>query len=64
MYGLEPDKTQVAEDLKANYENFIKCLLLKLAEKYKKEIVDMAINLPRDEDEVVDTETKQNKETE
>ena len=47
-----------------NYENFIKCLLLKLAEKYKKEIVDMAINLPRDEDEVVDTETKQNKETE
>ena len=60
MYGLEPDKMQCIEDLKNNYENFLKCLLLKLAEKYKKEIVDMAINLPREEDEVVDTDTKQN----
>ena len=64
MYGLEPDKLQCIEDLNINYENFIKCLLLKLSEKYKKEIVDMTINLPKEgeEDEVLDTETKQNKE--
>ena len=64
MYGLEPDKLQCIEDLNNNYENFIKCLLLKLAEKYKKEIVDMAISLPKEgeEDEVLDTESKQNKE--
>ena len=60
MYGLEPDKMQCMEDIKNNYDNFIKCLLLKLAEKYKKEIVDMAINLPREEDEIVETDTKQN----
>ena len=61
MYGLEPDKLQCIEDLGNNYENFIKCLLLKLAEKYKKEIVDYAINMPKEgeEDEVVDTEPKQ-----
>ena len=64
MYGLEPDKLQCIEDLNINYENFIKCLLLKLADKYKKEIVDMAINLPKEgeEDEVLDTDPKQNKE--
>ena len=64
MYGLEPDKLQCIEDLNINYENFIKCLLLKLAEKYKKEIVDMTINFPKEgeEDEVLDTEGKQNKE--
>ena len=60
MYGLEPDKMQCIEDIKNNYDNFIKCLLLKLAEKFKKEIVDMAINLPREEDEIVETDTKQN----
>ena len=60
MYGLEPDKTQYVEDLKINYDAFIKCLLLKLAEKYKKEIVDMAINLPKEEDEALDTDNKQN----
>jgi len=59
MYGLEPDKLQFVEDVKNNYDTFIKGLLLKLAEKYKKEIVDMSINLPREEDEVVDTDTKQ-----
>ena len=64
VYGLEPEKTQCIEDLNASYENFIKCLLIKLAEKYKKEIVDMAINLPKEgeEEEAVDTEAKQNKE--
>ena len=51
LYGLEPDKTQCMEDLNNNYENFIKCLLITLAEKYKKEIVDMTINLPREGDE-------------
>ena len=64
MYGLEPDKMQCMEDIKNNYDNFIKCLLLKLAEKYKKEIVDMAINLPREEDEIVETDTKQNNQEE
>ena len=62
MYGLEPDKNQCMEDLKNNYDNFIKCLLLKLAEKYKKEIVDMDINLPKEEDEIPDTDPKQTKE--
>ena len=64
MYGLEPDKLQCIEDLNINYENFIKCLLLKLADKYKKEIVHMAINLPKEgeEDEVLDIDPKQNKE--
>ena len=65
MYGLEPDKSQVMEDLKNNYDNFTKGIILKLSEKYKKEIVDMTINYPREEDEVVDTDTKQqNKEDE
>ena len=59
MYGLEPDKLQFVEDVKNNYDTFTKGLILKLAEKYKKEIVDMSINLPREEDEVVDTDTKQ-----
>ena len=65
MYGLEPDKLQVVEDLKNNYDNFIKGIIFKLSEKYQKEIVDMTINYPREEDEVLDTEPKQqNKETE
>ena len=65
MYGLEPEKQQVVDDLKNNYDNFIKGIILKLSEKYKKEIVDMTINYPREEDEVVDTDTKQqNKEDE
>ncbi len=50
------------EDIKNNCDTFTKGLLLKLSEKYKKEIVDMSINLPRDEDEVVDTDTKQKQE--
>ena len=38
---------------------------MKLSEKYKKEIVDMTINYPKEEDEVLDTDTKkENKETE
>ena len=42
----------------------MKCLLINLAEKYKKEIVDMTINLPREgeDEEVVDTEKNKNKE--
>ena len=63
MYGLEPEKTQCMEDLKNNYEMFRNRLLTKLAEKYKKEIVDMTINFPKEEeDEIIDTEPKQNKE--
>ena len=64
LYGLEPDKLQCIEDLNTNYENFKKCLLINLAEKYKKEIVDMTINLPREgeDEEVVDTEKNKNKE--
>ena len=66
LYGLEPEKAQCIEDLNNNYENFLKCLLIKLAEKYKKEIVDMTINLPREgeEEEAMPTEEKQNKEEE
>ena len=64
LYDLEPEKSQCIEDLNNNYENFIKCLLLKLSEKYKKEIVDMAISLPKEEDEeeANDAEPKENKE--
>ena len=64
LYNLEPEKSQCIEDLNARHENFIKCLLIKLAEKYKKEIVDMTINLPRgaEEEEVGDTERKKNEE--
>ncbi len=64
IYGLEPDKLQCIEDLNNNYENFIKFLLSKLSEKYKKEIVDMTINWPKEgeEDEALDTDPKQNKE--
>ena len=63
MYGLEPEKLQCMDDLKNNYEMFRNCLLAKLAEKYKKEIVDMTINFPKEEeDEVIDTDPKQNKE--
>ena len=64
LYGLEPEKAQCIEDLNNNYENFLKCLLIKLAENYKKEIVDMTINLPREgeEEEAMPTEEKQNKE--
>ena len=63
MYGLEPEKLQCMDDLKNNYEIFRNCLLAKLAEKYKKEIVDMTINFPKEEeDEVIDTDPKQNKE--
>ena len=64
LYDLDPEKSQCIEDLNAKYENFIKCLLLKLSEKYKKEIVDMAISLPKEEDEeeANDAEQKENKE--
>ena len=66
LYGLEPEKTQCIEDINNINENFIKCLLIKLAEKYKKEIVDMAINLPKEgeEEEAGETEKKENKEEE
>ena len=66
LYGLEPDKMQCIEDLNNNYENFLKCLLIKLAEKYKKEIVDMAINLPKEgeEEDAGEAEKKENKEEE
>ena len=63
---IRDDIKQCIEDLGVNYENFIKCLLLKLAGKYKKEIVDYAINMPKEgeEDEVVDTEAKQKEDNE
>ena len=66
LYGLEPDKSQCIEDLGANHENFTKCLLIKLAEKYKKEIVDMTINLPKegDEEEQEPAESERKKEQE
>ena len=51
LYGLEPEKLQCIENLNKRNENFIKCMLIKLNDKYKKEIVDMTINLPREGDE-------------
>ena len=51
LYELDPEKVQCIENLNERNENFIKCILIKLNEKYKKEIVDMTINLPREGDE-------------
>ena len=51
LYGLEPEKLQCIENLNERNENFIKCMLIKLNDKYKKEIVDMTINLPREGEE-------------
>ena len=51
LFTLEPEKAQYIENLEQNNEKFIKCMLIKLNEKYKKEIVDMAINLPKEGDE-------------
>ena len=66
LYELEPEKLQCIDDINNFYENFLNCLMRKLAEKYKKELVDMAINLPKEgeEDEVGDNEAKQKEETE
>ena len=63
LFTLEPDKQQYMDDLYEKNENFIKCLLIKLGEKYKKEIVDMAINLPKGPDEE-DNDNNNNKEEE
>ena len=51
LFTLEPEKEQCLETFNEKNENFIKGLLIKLNEKYKKEIVDMAINLPREGEE-------------
>ena len=64
LYGLEPEKSQYIEDLNANHENFTKWLLIKLSEKYKKEIVGMAINLQIDGDEEEPPESERKKEPE
>ena len=66
LYELDPEKLQCIDDINNFYENFLNCLMRKLAEKYKKELVDMAINLPKEgeEDEVGDNEAKQKEETE
>ena len=48
LFTLEPEKEKYIESLNEKSENFIKLMLIKLNEKYKKEIVDMAINLPRE----------------
>ena len=51
LFTLEPEKQQYIDNLNEKNENFIKCLLIKLGEKYKKEIVDMSINLPKEGEE-------------
>ena len=56
LFTLEPEKAECIESLNEKNENFIKCLLIKLNGKYKKEIVDMAINLPREGEEEGDKE--------
>ena len=60
LFTLEPEKAQYMEKLNEKNETFIKGILIKLNEKYKKEIVDMAINLPKEGDE--DEENKEDKE--
>ena len=60
LFTLEPEKAQYIENLEQKNENFIKCLLIKLNEKYKKEIVDMAINLPKEGDEEENNDDKEN----
>ena len=62
LFTLEPDKTQYMESFEEKSENFIKGILIKLNEKYKKEIVDMAINLPKEGDEEDDKEGNDKKE--
>ena len=66
LYELDPEKVQCIENLNERNENFIKCILIKLNEKYKKEIVDMTINLPRegDEEEGAEGENQNHEETE
>jgi len=66
LYELEPEKLQCIENLNERNENFIKCILIKLNEKYKKEIVDMTINLPKegDEEEGAEGENQNHEETE
>ena len=61
VYGLEPEKTQCMEDIGKDYDNFMKTLINKLAEQYKKEIVDMPVNLPREGEEEEVGETEGNK---
>ena len=51
LFTLEPEKQQYIDNINEKNENFIKCLLIKLGEKYKKEIVDMSINLPKEGEE-------------
>ena len=51
LFNLVPEKTQYIEKLNEKNETFIKGILIKLSEKYKKEIVDMAINLPKEGDD-------------
>ena len=61
MYGLEPDKLQCMVVPRGDALGYVR---RDPDEKYKKEIVDMAINWPKEgeEDEVVETDPKQNKE--
>ena len=66
LYELEPEKSQCIDDLNEKHKNFIECLSKKLSEKYKKEIVEMPINLPKEgeEEEVDDNENKNKEENE
>ena len=59
LFTLEPEKAHYIESLNEKNEQFIKCLLIKLNEKYKKEIVDMAINLPKEGDEEENNENNE-----
>ena len=61
LYGLEPEKSQCIENLNNYDENFTKGLLIKLVDKYKKEIVPMAINLPVEGEEENEEPEKKNK---
>ena len=48
LYKLEPDKETYVTTINKDYEKFVKGLLLKLAEVYKKEIVEMTVEQPKE----------------
>ena len=48
LYKLDPDKETYVTTINKDYEKFVKGLLLKLAEVYKKEIVEMTVEQPKE----------------
>lgn len=51
LYKLDPDKETYTGPINEEYDKFVKGLLLKLADKYKKEIVEMTVAFPKEGEE-------------